>query len=179
MPLHQSPLHPHISCGSFSRLRYFLVSCAASYIYRHCFFLLLFIYRDAVWMISQLGHSPPPFEASSILILELPVLTCQTCSCKQCQVLSYCIPCMPYLPAAHTCLELQGFSQFSVLLLFVFTLPFAGVRSYYIFPFATWLVCWETCYYILKWYKNKRLQVMIGVFTLDICHVKVNASPKS
>lgn len=111
MPLHQSPLHPHISCGSFSRLRYFLVSCAASCIYRHCFFLLLFIYRDAVWLISQLGHSPPPFEASSILILELPVLTCQTCSCKPCQVLSYCIPCMPYLPAAHTCFELQGFSS--------------------------------------------------------------------
>lgn len=65
---------------------------------RRCF-LLLFICSHATWVISQLVHSPPPFEASSILMLELPVLTCQSCSCKHCQILPYCVPC---LPAAHT-----------------------------------------------------------------------------
>lgn len=148
---------PTFCAASLFSLRYFSVSCAASCIHCRCFFFLLqLIYWDAVWLISQLVHSPPPFEASSILILELPVLTCQTCSSKQCQVLSYCILCMPYLPAAHT--WSQAFFQISVLLLFVFTLLFGGERFYYIFPFATWLVCWETCDYIVKWYRNKKLQ---------------------
>lgn len=142
-----------ISCSSSFSLRYFSVSCAASCISLRCFFLLLFISRDAAWLITQLVHSLPPFEASFILILELPVLSCQTCSCKQCQVLSYCIP---YLSAAHT--WSQGFL---LLLLFVLTLPFSGER---VSPLAIWIVCWERCDYIFRWYRKNRLQSLLGIF---------------
>lgn len=86
------------------------VCCAGSCIYRRCF-LLLFICSHATWVISQLVHSPPPSEASSILMLELPVLTCQCCSCKLCQILPYCYS----MPACSSHL-VSGFS----LVLFLF-----------------------------------------------------------